>query len=100
MSTASEGAKILDEPGPTLWGGDTMLLSGQVERTTPYEKGFPFQQKRDGDAWAPDTWIWNDQNLVVNVHDRGLVVTSGCSHAGAFNVMRSARRLTGDPALC
>ena len=53
-----------DEPGPTLWGGETMLLSGQVERTTAYEKGLPFQQKRDAE-WVPDTWIWDDQNLVV-----------------------------------
>jgi 7,8-dihydropterin-6-yl-methyl-4-(beta-D-ribofuranosyl)aminobenzene 5'-phosphate synthase len=90
-----EGAKVLDEPGPTLWGGGTLLLSGQVERTTPYEKGFPFQQKAEGDGWVPDTWIWDDQNLVVNVRGRGLVVMSGCSHAGAVNVMRNARRLTG-----
>ncbi len=91
----SEGARVLDEPGPTLWGGDTMLLSGQVERTTAYEQGFPLQQKADGEGWAPDPWIWDDQNLVVNVLDRGLVVMSGCSHAGAVNVMFNARRLTG-----
>lgn len=90
-----EGARVLDEPGPTLWGGDTMLLSGQVERTTRYETGFPFQQRQEGLEWVPDTWIWDDQNLVVNVRDRGLVVMSGCSHAGAVNVMRNARRLTG-----
>lgn len=90
-----EGARVLDEPGPTLWGADTMLLSGQVERTTDYEKGFPPQQRRDGDGWAPDPWIWDDQNLVVNVRGRGLVVMSGCSHAGAVNVLRYARRLTG-----
>ncbi len=90
-----EGAHVLDEPGPTLWGADTMLLSGQVERTTAYEKGFPFQQKAEGDGWVPDMWIWDDQNLVVNVRDRGLVVMSGCSHAGAVNVMRNAQRLTG-----
>ena len=23
-----EGARVLEEAGPTLWGGDTMLLSG------------------------------------------------------------------------
>lgn len=90
-----EGARVLDEPGPTLWGSDTMLLSGQVERVTAYEKGFPLQQKLDGDEWLPDTWIWDDQNLVANVRGRGLVVMSGCSHAGAVNVLRSAKRLTG-----
>jgi 7,8-dihydropterin-6-yl-methyl-4-(beta-D-ribofuranosyl)aminobenzene 5'-phosphate synthase len=90
-----EGARVLDEPGPTLWGGDTMLLSGRVERTTAYEKGFPAQEKADGDGWLPDPWTWDDQCLVVNVRGRGLVVMSGCSHAGAVNVMRHARGLTG-----
>jgi 7,8-dihydropterin-6-yl-methyl-4-(beta-D-ribofuranosyl)aminobenzene 5'-phosphate synthase len=93
-----EGARVLDEAGPSLWGADTMLLSGQVERVTPYERGFPLQQKRVGDGWEPDTWIWDDQNLTVHVRDRGLVVMSACSHAGAVNVLRQARRLTGvDP---
>ncbi|MHB8397997.1 MAG: MBL fold metallo-hydrolase [Candidatus Limnocylindrales bacterium] len=90
-----DGARVLDEPGPTLWGADTMLLSGQVERTTSYEQGFPPQQKRDGDGWLPDPWIWDDQNLVVDVRGRGLVVMSGCSHAGAVNVLRNARRSAG-----
>ena len=90
-----EGARVLEEPGPTLWGAETMLLSGQVERTTDYERGFPLQQKLEGSDWAPDPWVWDDQNLVVDVRDRGLVVMSGCSHAGAVNVMRNAKRLTG-----
>src|SRR5204863_8380193 len=33
---------------------------------------------------------------VVNVRDRGLVIRSGCSHAGAINVLRHAQRLTGE----
>ena len=40
--------------------------------------------------------IWDDQALVVNVLGRGLVVVSGCSHAGAINVLRHAQRLTGE----
>ena len=39
--------------------------------------------------------IWDDQNLIVNVNGKGLVIVSGCSHAGAVNVMRNAQRLTG-----
>ena len=40
--------------------------------------------------------IWDDQNLIVNVKDKGLVIVSGCSHAGAVNVLHNARRLTGE----
>lgn len=89
------GARVLAEPGPSLWAGDTMLVSGQVARTTEFETGFPLQQRRDGESWTPDTWIWDDQNVVVNLRDRGLVVFSSCSHAGAVNVLRHAQAQTG-----
>ena len=37
----------------------------------------------------------DDQALVVHVRDRGLVVLTGCGHAGAVNIVRHALRLTG-----
>ena len=63
---------------------------------TEFEGGFPIHQARGVDGWEPDPMIWDDQALVVNVRDRGLVVVSGCSHAGAINVLRHAQRLTGE----
>ena len=71
-------------------------VSGQIERVTEFESGFPIHQARGVDGWGPDPMIWDDQALVVNVADRGLVVVSGCSHAGAINVLRHAQRLTGE----
>lgn len=92
-----EGLEILEERGPTLLIDDTVLISGEVKRVTDFEKGFPLQQKRTADGgWEPDPWIWDDQNVVVKVRDKGLVVVSGCSHAGAINVLRNAQRLTGE----
>jgi 7,8-dihydropterin-6-yl-methyl-4-(beta-D-ribofuranosyl)aminobenzene 5'-phosphate synthase len=44
----------------------------------------------------PDPMIWDDQNVIVNVKDKGLVIVSGCSHAGVVNVLRNAQRLTGE----
>src|SRR5207253_424693 len=46
-----------------------------------------------------DTWIWDDQAVVVHVRGKGLVVLSSCSHAGAINVLRHAQRLTGVPRI-
>lgn len=91
----AEGVSVVSEAGPSLWCGDTMLVSGKVERTTPFEQGFPPQQRQDGSGWSPDTWIWDDQNVVIHVRDRGLVVLSACSHAGAVNILRNARAQTG-----
>lgn len=92
----AEGAKVVSETGPSLWGGETVLVSGQIERLTDFEKGFPLQEREAGDDWVPDTWIWDDQCIVVNVRDRGLVVVSSCSHAGAVNILRGARALSGE----
>ena len=41
----------------------------------------------------------DDQALIVNVRDRGLVVMTGCGHAGVVNICRYASRLTGDQVL-
>ena len=92
-----EGLTLVEERGPSFLVDQCVLVSGQVERTTDYEKGFPLHQTRTRDGeWEPDPWIWDDQNAIVNVRDRGLVVVSGCSHAGAVNVLRNAQRLTGE----
>jgi 7,8-dihydropterin-6-yl-methyl-4-(beta-D-ribofuranosyl)aminobenzene 5'-phosphate synthase len=91
----SEGWEIIEERTPTLLLDDRVLVTGQVTRTTDFEKGFPLQQARQGDQWVPDSWIWDDQAVVLNVRERGLVVLSSCSHAGSINVLRYAQELTG-----
>jgi 7,8-dihydropterin-6-yl-methyl-4-(beta-D-ribofuranosyl)aminobenzene 5'-phosphate synthase len=91
-----EGVQIVEERGPSLLVDGAVLITGQVERVTAFEQGFPYQQARGADGgWEPDTWIWDDQAIVVHVKDKGLVVLSSCSHAGAINVMRHAQRITG-----
>ena len=90
-----EGVAIIEERGPSLLFDGTVLVTGQVERVTGFEKGFPLQQVHTDHGWEPDTWIWDDQAVVCHVQDKGLIVLSGCSHAGAINVLRHAQRLTG-----
>lgn len=93
-----EGLTVVEERGPTVLIDGTVLVSGQVARVTSYEQGFPAQVAWTGDdgVWEPDPWTWDDQNVVVNVRDRGLVIVSGCSHAGVVNVVRNAQRITGE----
>jgi len=90
-----EGVEIIEERSPTLLLDGMILVTGQVDRVTDFEKGFPLQQMHTDHGWEPDTWIWDEQAVVCNVKDKGLVVLSACSHAGAINVLKHAQRLTG-----
>jgi 7,8-dihydropterin-6-yl-methyl-4-(beta-D-ribofuranosyl)aminobenzene 5'-phosphate synthase len=90
-----EGWEVIEERGPSLLLDGTVLVTGQVDRVTDFEKGFPIQQAKGQNGWEPDTWIWDDQAVVLQVKDKGLVVLSSCSHAGVINVLGHAQRLTG-----
>ena len=90
-----EGVEIIEERSPTLLLDGMVLVTGQVDRVTDFEKGFPIQQMHTDHGWEPDSWIWDDQAVVCNLKDKGLVVLSSCSHAGAINVLKHAQRLTG-----
>ncbi len=91
-----EGVEVIEESGQTLLLDSTILVSGQVERLTAFEQGFPIHYAHSEAGWQLDPMIWDDQNLIVNIKDKGLVIVSGCSHAGAVNVLRNAQRLTGE----
>ncbi len=89
------GFEIIEEQQPSFLLDSSVLVTGEVDRTTEFERGFPIHQAfRDG-GWQPDPLILDDQAVVLNVRDRGLVVLTGCGHAGVVNIVRYARKLTG-----
>jgi 7,8-dihydropterin-6-yl-methyl-4-(beta-D-ribofuranosyl)aminobenzene 5'-phosphate synthase len=89
------GADVTASTSPLLLAGGTVLVTGQVERTTPYEQGMPHAvMERDGEMVRDE--ILDDQSLVLSLRGKGLVVVAGCSHAGVVNTVRCARRLTGE----
>jgi 7,8-dihydropterin-6-yl-methyl-4-(beta-D-ribofuranosyl)aminobenzene 5'-phosphate synthase len=91
----AEGVEVLAERGATLLLDGLALVTGEVARTTPFETGFPGHQAEIGGAWQPDPLIHDDQAVVAHVRGRGLVVLSGCGHAGIINVLRHAMATTG-----
>jgi 7,8-dihydropterin-6-yl-methyl-4-(beta-D-ribofuranosyl)aminobenzene 5'-phosphate synthase len=96
---SEKGAKLYEEPGPALLAGDTVLATGQVPRVTPFEKGMPGAKMETESGLEPDN-IEDDQSLVINLCDCGIVVISGCAHAGIVNSVRYARKLTGEERVC
>jgi 7,8-dihydropterin-6-yl-methyl-4-(beta-D-ribofuranosyl)aminobenzene 5'-phosphate synthase len=96
--SAVEGAgfTIVEDRQPSFLLDGMLLVTGEVDRTTPFETGMPpsHQALRDG-VWQPDQAVHDDQAVVLHVRDRGLVVLTGCGHAGIVNIVRHAKRLTG-----
>jgi 7,8-dihydropterin-6-yl-methyl-4-(beta-D-ribofuranosyl)aminobenzene 5'-phosphate synthase len=88
------GFEIIEERQPSLLLDGSLLITGEVERTTEFERGFPVQQAFREGQWQPDPLILDDQALVLNVRDKGLVVLTGCGHAGLVNTLRYAGELT------
>ena len=74
-------------------------MTGEVDRTTPFETGFMGHEADVHGSWEPDPLILDDQAIVMRLDGRGLVVLTGCGHAGIVNVVRHARRLTGETAV-
>ena len=94
---ALEGAgfDILETRQPSLLFKDSVLITGEVARTTGFETGMPFHEADHGAGWEPDPLILDDQALIVHVRGAGLVVLTGSGHAGIVNIVRYAQRLTG-----
>jgi 7,8-dihydropterin-6-yl-methyl-4-(beta-D-ribofuranosyl)aminobenzene 5'-phosphate synthase len=93
------GFEIIEERQPSFLFDRSVLITGEVARTTGYEPGFPPQQAWLGGSWQPDPLVLDEQAMIVNVAGRGLVVITGCGHAGVVNIARYARRLTRDQPL-
>lgn len=89
------GFDIIEQIQSSFLLDGSVLVTGEVDRTFPFEEGFPGHEALLAGAWEPDPLILDDQGLVLSVRDKGLVVMTGCGHAGVANILRHATRLTG-----
>jgi 7,8-dihydropterin-6-yl-methyl-4-(beta-D-ribofuranosyl)aminobenzene 5'-phosphate synthase len=87
------GGQVENDPEPRLLLDGMFYLSGEIPRTTSYEKGIPVQVKRNATDtdWEPDPWVMDERYLAINVQDKGIMVFTACFHAGLINVLRDAR---------
>jgi 7,8-dihydropterin-6-yl-methyl-4-(beta-D-ribofuranosyl)aminobenzene 5'-phosphate synthase len=78
----------------------SLLITGQIPRETSFEKGFPFQyvehtHEDDKNNLVPDPLVKDDQAIVINVRNKGLIILTGCGHAGVINSINYAKKITG-----
>ncbi|MDD1690023.1 MAG: MBL fold metallo-hydrolase [Methanoregula sp.] len=95
VALKKDGADLLMRSVPSTLAAGHLLVTGEVERKTSFEKGMPGMEMFTDGRWSPDP-IRDDQALVMNVKDKGLVVLSGCAHAGIINTVEYAKKITGN----
>jgi len=58
---------VIERRQPSLLAGGSILITGEVDRTTDFEHGMPpAHQHWTGGAWEPDPLILDDQALVMH----------------------------------
>ena len=94
VSLKKAGASVKPRKNASTVAAGHLLVTGEIERKTGFEKGLPWAEANIGDRWIADP-IRDDQGLVISVNGKGLVVISGCAHAGIINTVEYARKITG-----
>jgi 7,8-dihydropterin-6-yl-methyl-4-(beta-D-ribofuranosyl)aminobenzene 5'-phosphate synthase len=95
------GAAVVNSPYGRTIMEQMFYVSGEIPRVTSYERGFPphVRLAGDGESWEPDPLLLDERYVAAHVKDKGIVVFTGCSHAGVINVLKDARNVFGDVPL-
>jgi len=86
------GSLLLTKDPVKLMSGIT--TTGEVRRQTDFEEvGIALKTIQNGEV--VDDEMLDDISVVANVNGKGLVIVTGCSHAGIVNIAKHAIELTG-----
>ena len=82
---------------PTYLANESACATGEIPRVTSFERGMPpnTHYRVVSGELIHDPLILDDQGLVINLRDKGLVVISGCAHAGIVNTVEYAKEISG-----
>jgi len=86
------GSLLLTKGSVKLMSGIT--TTGEVKRQTDFEQvGIALKTLEGGEV--VDDQMLDDISVVANINGKGLVIVTGCSHAGIVNIAKHAMELTG-----
>jgi len=89
-----EGATVIKNIQPYALLSNLVFATGEIARTTDFEKGFPNAYVERSGKVEPDRLL-DDQGLLIHLKGKGLVVITGCAHSGIINTLRYAKKITG-----
>lgn len=76
-----------------LFLSEHVVFLGQIPRTNDFEAKSPVGQTLNSNGEITDDYVLDDSALVVKT-EQGLVIITGCSHAGVCNIIDYAKRVT------
>jgi 7,8-dihydropterin-6-yl-methyl-4-(beta-D-ribofuranosyl)aminobenzene 5'-phosphate synthase len=89
------GFSVVTTAAPHAMLDHTVLFLGEIPKKTEFEVGMPnaFFENQAGEP--THDLIEDDTALAVHLSGKGLVVLSGCAHAGIINTVQYAQKVTG-----
>jgi 7,8-dihydropterin-6-yl-methyl-4-(beta-D-ribofuranosyl)aminobenzene 5'-phosphate synthase len=88
------GLSVIETEKPYPMLDNTIIFLGEIPYATDFEKGWPLPHCQKDGKEVLDA-IEDDTSIVMNLKDKGLVIVSGCAHAGIVNTVRHAMAVTG-----
>jgi 7,8-dihydropterin-6-yl-methyl-4-(beta-D-ribofuranosyl)aminobenzene 5'-phosphate synthase len=87
--------QLVSNKPPLLMANGLALVTGEIPRQTSYEKGYLPHRALVHGLWQPDPWIWDDRAVIIRVKSKGLVIFTGCAHAGIINTVQYSQTIAG-----
>ena len=88
------GLKLVETKDPYSLLDNASLFLGEIPRVTDFEMGMPNAYYQEGEEEKWDA-IEDDTAVVFYLKGKGLIVLSGCAHAGIINTTKYAKEVTG-----
>ena len=77
-----------------VWISDRLVYLGQIKRRNTFEGRRPAGEIEMDGRWQADYVL--DDTALAYCSARGLVIITGCSHAGICNIIEQARQICGE----
>jgi 7,8-dihydropterin-6-yl-methyl-4-(beta-D-ribofuranosyl)aminobenzene 5'-phosphate synthase len=88
-------ARLVSTKQPSLTADGMVCVTGEIPRKTSFETGYLQHKAFVSGAWKSDPLIMDERAVTIDIKGKGLVVVSGCAHAGIMNTVTYAQQITG-----